>query len=247
MLTTTNYKLKKPELTDSPPDITVMNPNWDLVDEKLFEVIQAWENFKAIGGEISGDIEVYKNSSEVARIKASRNDINGIKHSVSIGVGSNGQLLLTTHTPTKEDHLVFDTTTDNVGSCFRPITDNSASLGSNTFHWKDIFAGAFSKNNNGYTKLTNGVILQWGVVNTVLSTNGETVSGNITLPVAFPTRCAISIGRPSFVDGGSFKASLYNGAISPASSNTLGYYFCRHVNGPTIAEPVIINWVAIGY
>lgn len=25
MLTTTNYKFKKPELTDSPPDITVMN------------------------------------------------------------------------------------------------------------------------------------------------------------------------------------------------------------------------------
>lgn len=54
MLTTKNYKLKKPELTDSPPDITVMNPNWDLVDEKLFAVIQAWEEFKKNGGEIGG-------------------------------------------------------------------------------------------------------------------------------------------------------------------------------------------------
>lgn len=35
MLETTNYKFKKPELTDSPPDITVMNPNWDSIDTKL--------------------------------------------------------------------------------------------------------------------------------------------------------------------------------------------------------------------
>lgn len=35
MLTTTNYKFKKPELTDSPPDITVMNDNWDIIDTNL--------------------------------------------------------------------------------------------------------------------------------------------------------------------------------------------------------------------
>jgi hypothetical protein len=33
-LTTTNYKLFKPELSD-PADITKMNPNWDILDEKL--------------------------------------------------------------------------------------------------------------------------------------------------------------------------------------------------------------------
>lgn len=32
---TTNYKLKKIELTDSPPDITVINPNWDTIDKEL--------------------------------------------------------------------------------------------------------------------------------------------------------------------------------------------------------------------
>jgi len=35
MLQTTNYNLKKPQLTDSPPDITVMNPNWDAIDAEL--------------------------------------------------------------------------------------------------------------------------------------------------------------------------------------------------------------------
>jgi len=33
--TTTNYNLVKPALTDAPPDITVMNPNWDTIDTEL--------------------------------------------------------------------------------------------------------------------------------------------------------------------------------------------------------------------
>lgn len=33
MLETTNYQFKKPELADSPPDITAINPNWDKVDQ----------------------------------------------------------------------------------------------------------------------------------------------------------------------------------------------------------------------
>lgn len=34
-LLTTIYKFIKPELTDGPPDITVMNPNWDALDAEL--------------------------------------------------------------------------------------------------------------------------------------------------------------------------------------------------------------------
>lgn len=38
MKQTTNYNLIKPELTDSPPDITAMNPNWDKIDGKIKEL-----------------------------------------------------------------------------------------------------------------------------------------------------------------------------------------------------------------
>lgn len=44
MLTTTNYKFKKPELIDSPPDITVTNPNWDITDAKLKEAFNSIED-----------------------------------------------------------------------------------------------------------------------------------------------------------------------------------------------------------
>lgn len=32
---TTNYQLHKIDLTDAPPDITVLNPNWDKIDAEL--------------------------------------------------------------------------------------------------------------------------------------------------------------------------------------------------------------------
>ena len=35
MQETTNYQLKKIEGADSPPDITVMNPNWDTIDGQM--------------------------------------------------------------------------------------------------------------------------------------------------------------------------------------------------------------------
>lgn len=44
MKQTTNYNLIKPELTDSPPDITAMNPNWDKIDGKIKELEEENEN-----------------------------------------------------------------------------------------------------------------------------------------------------------------------------------------------------------
>lgn len=35
MQQTKNFKLNKIELEDSPPDITVINPNWDKIDEQM--------------------------------------------------------------------------------------------------------------------------------------------------------------------------------------------------------------------
>ena len=44
MKETTNYNLKKIELTDSPPDITVLNNNWDTIDEELKSQADAHES-----------------------------------------------------------------------------------------------------------------------------------------------------------------------------------------------------------
>ena len=50
MLTTPIYGFKKPELSDSPPDITVTNPNWDKTELELKKNADAIaENSSAIG------------------------------------------------------------------------------------------------------------------------------------------------------------------------------------------------------
>lgn len=49
---TTNYNLIKPEYTDT-PDLTSMNPNWDIIDTKLKE---AMESGGFTGGEVDGNI-----------------------------------------------------------------------------------------------------------------------------------------------------------------------------------------------
>lgn len=52
---TTNYNFIKPALTDAPPDITVMNENWDKVDEELTKA------FPKTGGALSGQLTVIDN------------------------------------------------------------------------------------------------------------------------------------------------------------------------------------------
>lgn len=47
MQQTTNYALKKIELTDSPPDIMVINPNWDTIDKELKDNVDALETHLA--------------------------------------------------------------------------------------------------------------------------------------------------------------------------------------------------------
>lgn len=66
MLLTTNYKMKKIELKDSPPDITVINSNWDWLDtmiKTLHDSTNTWETFKQSGGKLFNSLE-FKNFSE---------------------------------------------------------------------------------------------------------------------------------------------------------------------------------------
>lgn len=50
---TTNYQLVKPALTDSPPDITAMNPNWDKIDQEMkknADSAKAAQTYETAGG-----------------------------------------------------------------------------------------------------------------------------------------------------------------------------------------------------
>ena len=52
--------------------------------------------------------------------------------------------------------------------------------------WSNIFLDGVSKNTNGYTKLPNGMILQWGIAEGRI---GDFIT--VTLPIAFPNKILI--------------------------------------------------------
>lgn len=56
MLKTQNYGFNKPELSDSPPDITVMNSNWDTIDKKIKENTDAIAQNREIIGTVKTEI-----------------------------------------------------------------------------------------------------------------------------------------------------------------------------------------------
>ena len=90
MQETTNYKLKKLELTDSPADITVLNGNWDTIDAELKEHEGSLSSqaqsiaeinaeldtkYDKAGGTISGAVTVSKGGVTVTGNSTFNNDV----------------------------------------------------------------------------------------------------------------------------------------------------------------------------
>ncbi len=85
--------------------------------------------------------------------------------------------------------------------------------------------------NNGYQKLPNGMVIQWGV--------GVVTAGTlstITFPIAFPNTCALFIPRPTDtgVTASLFMSTTATSATQASSVMNLG-------------GPYNYNWIAIGY
>ncbi|MCF0149590.1 MAG: hypothetical protein HUJ77_14490 [Clostridium sp.] len=160
MLKTTNYQMNKPELTDSPPDITVLNGNFDIMDEKLFSIIKAWEDFKSTGGKINGDLELLPIKKLKSRMSNGR-EVN-IAYMQNNGAVTYGDELNPTFLVGAERPSVWENGASNSIVCVKDYIN--------------------SKGSSGYTKLPNGIVIEWGVVEN--ATSG--VNTSITFPIEFP-------------------------------------------------------------
>lgn len=93
------------------------------------------------------------------------------------------------------------------------------------------------KSANGYTKLPNGLILQWGSA-TASDSNTNTLT-IVTFPITFPISCAIALCTYAGVTGG---VSSY----SVTAKSTTNFTASRENYG-NIDPGVVFNWFAIGY
>lgn len=67
MKQTENYRLNKIELEDSPPDITVINPNWDKIDTEM-------KRLSEIGQSYTQHVEYHVESHVVSQRARTEND-----------------------------------------------------------------------------------------------------------------------------------------------------------------------------
>lgn len=96
-----------------------------------------------------------------------------------------------------------------------------------------LSAFANSKATNGYTKLPNGLIIQWGALG-VQTANAQVT---VTFPITFPVRCGCMMVQGIWVD-----------AVTPISPNlrahpSVSSGIVQISNGNNIS----FDWIAIGY
>jgi len=101
-----------------------------------------------------------------------------------------------------------------------------------------------SKNINGYTKLPNGLIIQWGRVEDATGNNGDY---QVTFPITFPAACQSIVLS---IDQGAAGSKVEG--VGPSTATNTGFVFnAWTVNGPTSINHIPSNhpvyWLAIGY
>lgn len=189
MQLTTNYGFKKPDQADN-VNIEDINYNMDISDEELKKInshLGDFMNFLNNGGKI-GNLTLYTDEAGFQTVQGTGthmrfcSDGGGSLASCQIVIGNdNGQRLM------------------------RPITSqaNLINIGSETYSFKDIFISGISKNpTSGYTKLPNGMILQWGEF------YGS--NNNIVFPIAFTTACfkVLTEGAINLTSSPCYKANV---------------------------------------
>lgn len=95
----------------------------------------------------------------------------------------------------------------------------------------DLNLPGISKTESGYSRLPNGLILQWGRVN---SGDG---GYNIVYPVAFPTAALSVVASTSGSSGGPTQFRIYVNSVT-----TTGFYYFTGGGGSSSS-----HWLAIGY
>lgn len=229
MQRTPNLNLPQFEPTDK-YSLEDYNEAYMTLDEKIKEaqdLIATWTQFKNNGGEIGGDVELKDDGA--FRSFVSKRDGNVAR----FGVTSNGSTLLQN---VKNDGTETNYYINDFGVSAQK--DGTQSLGTSSIRWKDAWIGTWSKTNNGYTKLPNGIVMQWGQSNVTIGAVNTPTTANINLPIAFPSACMFANGNATTGE----PAKLI-GNVGNFTTTQLELRAINLIN----TNSVTIRWLAIGY
>ena len=188
-----------------------------LTDEER-KLIQAWETFKASGGDIGGALV----TNRVERVIPVNTIEDG--YAVALALKSANGL----------DKLELLLGKDSGKKALYPI--QRFGLGTPSFAFSEIWGGDFLKGGNGYMQLPNNYFLQWGVIGSFANNSRTT----ITYPIKFPNKV---IGF--FTQFRGDPDALWNFVIDNANETTFDL-ITKNIGGSTTLARVC-HWFALGY
>lgn len=198
-----------------------------------------WLDFKANGGQIDNTI-INTRSFEIKDFGYfSRNTYTGNTELVQVNKGK--KLVLMTK---DNNNQLLELAFNGENGAFEPNPTTSLTLGSSAKSFQDIFLGKPQVNTNGFAKLTNGLIMQWGVGSGQFNNTQKIISG-ITYPLKFPNASLLGMSNiyaNSFGwDVADLNSVVYNMAPTGLSIN------CVPVIKTNLTGTVYYYWFAIGY
>ena len=99
---------------------------------------------------------------------------------------------------------------------------------------------------NGWTKLPNGLIIQWGIVTTSTVSNNRTV----TYPIPFPHKVLAVVPTPSTTLGYSFHISGASQGIYNITNSSFDWHYLDTLyawRNDSSVYTYCAYWMAIGY
>ena len=214
---------------------------------KLKEIANTWEVFKNNGGDIGGAINfpfgaTIDNITKPITISGNtmyyRENVtnnSGFSHLSRFEDDSLGGKV-------NQNGIEFRKNYGETSGSFRPMVDNALDLGSSNYKWKDIYLNGMNKNANGYTKLPNGLIMQWGYhhfldkVNEGGFESTYSVRTPVSFPIAFPNKI-LSFSSTSE------RVAVFS-SFSDVTNSSCTLFATSMANANISAR---IRWIAIGY
>lgn len=230
-------------------------------DNRLKQLVEDWNNFKSNGGEIGNTISYPKG---VTRQLQQQIEMRSKDYTQRMGLSNyNGYpcwsaIIEDPENDNNTNGLLLmlgtgsgDAYNDNY---LRPLKMGYAqknNIGSTNVPWDNIFLTGSSKSTNGYTKLPNGMILQWGTktVNVAVNDSGTSFFSTITFPIEFPTKMVSKV----LTSHGSISESPYPpiGTTITETSYTTSSIQVKigivSANNTAKARAVQIDYFVIGY
>ena len=117
-------------------------------------------------------------------------------------------------------------------------TDNTTAVSPHKL--KELYTVGSSKTQNGYQKLPNGVILQWGTID--YNSNPGEIAVDVVFPSVFPTSCLnVTATRKTLANGAS------DGGVNIVSYSSGSARFQLNTWSSGISGVRGFTWFAIGY